>query len=492
MQLQGVAVYGGAGSGLAPGFAFIADGLAVVEAAGVVRLYLCARSDSRVYSMTLATDAPSTVPQIVGPTIGTGSGANFAVQSTTAGARLYVFTDYDSPLRLAAVSDAGLPGLTTGAMTDQGYLYGVTAMEILEFGDIDVAAIVRRGVSGVQLFTITDYGVIALAQEVQDRSKSYLADISDLAQIDIGRRMFLLTASAFENGVTVHEITSSGRSRFVDAIGRENGLPVSGPVALQTARVDGTDFVILASTLSSSLTVLRVNERGVLFVEDHLADDRSTRIDAITAMDQFSYSGRDFIVAGGSDAGISVFELLPDGALSHIWSLALESGQGLGSVAGIKAVVIGTTAAFVLTEAKGDRVHHLTLSLADLGTRIAAEGGMATGTVLDDRIFGTAGADTLQGDAGRDFLHDGGGSDQLLGGSGADVFVFSRDGRDDMIADFQDGLDRIDLTDWGRIYSASALTITPTNTGATVSYGGERLTIMASGALTLTDADFVF
>jgi len=100
----------------------------------------------------------------------------------------------------------------------------------------------------------------------------------------------------------------------------------------------------------------------------------------------------------------------------------------------------------------------------------------------------------LQGGAGDDFLHDGGGDDLLLGGAGADVFVFDRDGSADRIGDFQDGIDRLDVSDWGRIYTASALNITITASGAVVSYGAESLTITKSGAaaLHLTDADFLF
>jgi Ca2+-binding RTX toxin-like protein len=109
--------------------------------------------------------------------------------------------------------------------------------------------------------------------------------------------------------------------------------------------------------------------------------------------------------------------------------------------------------------------------------------------------MGSAMADTLDGGAGDDFIHDGAGADTLRGGAGADVFVFARDGAVDVIADFQDGLDRIDVSAWGRIYTASALSISPTATGAEVVYGDERLIIHSmNGAplLELTDADFIF
>lgn len=91
-------------------------------------------------------------------------------------------------------------------------------------------------------------------------------------------------------------------------------------------------------------------------------------------------------------------------------------------------------------------------------------------------------------------MHDGGGADVLTGGAGADVFVFCRDGEADRIADFQPGIDKIDVSDWGRIYTAGALSISPISGGALVSYGSESLTVMnaGGGALSLGEADFLF
>lgn len=85
----------------------------------------------------------------------------------------------------------------------------------------------------------------------------------------------------------------------------------------------------------------------------------------------------------------------------------------------------------------------------------------------------------------------------LTGGAGADVFVFDRDATVDRISDFEDGIDRIDVSDWGRIYSRDALVITATATGAEINYGAERLIIASAGGGSLastsfTDADFVF
>lgn len=72
----------------------------------------------------------------------------------------------------------------------------------------------------------------------------------------------------------------------------------------------------------------------------------------------------------------------------------------------------------------------------------------------NDLLESGPGDDLLEGGAGDDTLVGGGGADILEGGPGADVFVFASfgqsrpgAGRRDVITDFDDSLDRIDLSD---------------------------------------------
>lgn len=490
MQLQTVTTY----SSLGPGFDFIADDLAIVQAGGYVRLLFAARSDSRLSSLLLADGFSAPVPAADDPVIGGRAGGAIAVQDNGGSARIFVFSGPNSILRHASAGSTALPGLTNGVSTDQGYLQSVTGMAILERGSADIAVIAQQSVPGLRLFSIGATGVLTLLSTIEDGPKSYLADVADLMALEISGRSYLLAASALENGLTIYEIGPDGGASFVDALGVTEGLPVAGPAALQSVLLAGRTYVVMASTLSSSLTVIRVNDMGVLFAEDHLIDSRDTRFDHVAALDMFSHAGRVFIVAAGTDAGVTVLELLPDGQLSVMLSQALETGAGIAAVTGIETAVLGTSVAILLTDAGGDRIYHFAVSLAGIGGLISASGGLTVGTALDDRIIGSAAAETLQGGAGDDFVHDGGGGDLLTGGAGADVFVFDRDGSADRIGDFQPGIDRIDVSAWGRIYSAASLTITATATGATLGYGGETLVVTSAGGgtLTLTETDFLF
>lgn len=81
------------------------------------------------------------------------------------------------------------------------------------------------------------------------------------------------------------------------------------------------------------------------------------------------------------------------------------------------------------------------------------EGGAGNDTLNaddgNDRVNGGAGNDTLRGGNGNDVLIGGTGDDTLLGGNGADIFRYGVNHGNDIVSDFQDGDDRIDLSAFG-------------------------------------------
>ena len=82
----------------------------------------------------------------------------------------------------------------------------------------------------------------------------------------------------------------------------------------------------------------------------------------------------------------------------------------------------------------------------NLATRMAS-GGHAEGDVFSgfENLKGSAHADRLTGDDGDNELEGIGGNDHLVGGGGNDTFIFGPENGADVIADFADGMDRIDL-----------------------------------------------
>ena len=68
------------------------------------------------------------------------------------------------------------------------------------------------------------------------------------------------------------------------------------------------------------------------------------------------------------------------------------------------------------------------------------------GDAGNDRLWGGSGDDRLFGGSGDYTLDGGGGDDFLFGGAGADVFVFTGANGADVLVDFSDGEDLIDLS----------------------------------------------
>ncbi|MDZ4778061.1 MAG: hypothetical protein SGJ23_14870, partial [Alphaproteobacteria bacterium] len=109
-----------------------------------------------------------------------------------------------------------------------------------------------------------------------------------------------------------------------------------------------------------------------------------------------------------------------------------------------------------------------------------------------DTLFGEAGNDTIYGGAGDDYMVAGGGIDTLYGEGGSDRFVFAQQSGTDTIGDFQDGLDRIDLSTYGgATFANTTIQQSGSNTIITM-VGGETITLVGISAATVTAADFIF
>jgi len=80
----------------------------------------------------------------------------------------------------------------------------------------------------------------------------------------------------------------------------------------------------------------------------------------------------------------------------------------------------------------------------------------------NDTLLGGLGDDTIFGEIGNDRIAGYGGDDVLNGGGGADLFVFVRSSGDDLVTDFTDNVDDLDLSAF-RFATFSAVTSRATN-----------------------------
>lgn len=118
-------------------------------------------------------------------------------------------------------------------------------------------------------------------------------------------------------------------------------------------------------------------------------------------------------------------------------------------------------------------------------------GDVIFGLEGDDVIATGAGLDIAIGGIGDDILTAGSGTNILIGGADADLFVFAADASGTTyVGDFEDGLDRIDLSALG-ITGLADMDMVINSRGAVLTIGGLKLDIRTDPA-TLGAEDFIF
>ena len=168
-----------------------------------------------------------------------------------------------------------------------------------------------------------------------------------------------------------------------------------------------------------------------------------------------------------------------------------ETGVDKIDISGFQptSVVFGTEGVYTLITAYSASG---TFTVRARGTVVASDVIL---TATGASINGSALADTLSGGSGADIIVGGGGADILTGGAGADTFRYlatsdSTAAGQDVITDFQSGIDRIDLTainptavSMGRLTDGSTVVFADTPNG--------QLKIFVSGT-SLNGSDFLY
>jgi len=344
--------------------------------------------------------------------------------------------------------------------------------------------------AGLERFTITAGGALGGQTYIADTATTALGDVSAMTFARLKGQDFFFTASAFDAGVSVFEVGATGAliSRFLLTPGDVGFNAIS---TLATAQIGPRAFLLAGSAETDTLMVLRVSAGGRLKLVDEIVDRSDTRFERISSLEVFEFDGRTFVLAAGSDDGLTLFELSYRGRLNLLAVVADEFTTTLNNISDIGVEIInGRIFVFVSSAAEhGFTEFEL---LLDPGTTLT--GGPVpdtlTGTPGDDTIFGMGRSDILDGGAGDDRLVDGRGRDTLTGGPGADVFEFINDGRRDVITDFELGIDRLDFTDYNGLYSLFDLDIRSRPDGAVIRIGSEKLWITSIDGQPINPGDW--
>ncbi len=334
---------------------------------------------------------------------------------------------------------------------------------------------------------------------VNDTGALYLGDISALTTATVGGVTYLFAASAYDTGIHSYTIGANGALTLADTVtpGDFSGFwRVQDMVSME---VGGVDYVVMASAGTSSLTVYSISTGGALYETDHVIDSLETRFQEASVLETFEFEGRSYVIAAGSDDGISVFELQSNGILREHASLADTYDTTLQNVTGISAEVIDGAVQILVSSGSDHGFTQITLDMTYLDTAISgtANNDQLVGSASADQILGLDGNDHLEGLDGDDILIDGAGTDHMTGGAGRDTFVFVEDSWTDVIMDFETGLDTIDLSQFSGVDDINDLNIYMSCFGVNIDIGGDIIIVMDQPDHVYTvaeieGADFIF
>lgn len=346
--------------------------------------------------------------------------------------------------------------------------------------------------TGLRHYVLDETDTFTLQDDLSQPGYLNAPDLIDFEVINTGTETLLIAASSSGNGIESYLLDANGTPTLVSEHSADTLLPVGTPTKMATGMVGDQHFVILAAAGSSSLTVLRVDPGGELTPVDHVIDNKYTRFSDVTELATVEVDGRLYIVAGGSDDGLSLFTLLPDGALVHLDTIWDTNATALQNISALETVNINGQIAIFATSETEAGITRFTVDPPNAG--VTLEGGIGadtlTGGANADVLLGGYGDDTLSGGGGRDILNDGDGQDTLTGGAGADLFRLSSDSKEDTITDFDPSTDTIDLSGYHMLYDASQLQITSRSWGAIITYRDEVLNVYRAGGGSLDASDF--
>ena len=370
--------------------------------------------------------------------------------------------------------------------TDFAFVQGpvgiVTAQTFVARAGLTYAVVAAQGSGALEVWRLNANGRLAAADQAPMVGPGgQMVDVRALASLDLSGTSFVLSLSTAEEALRLWSLRDDGRLEARASLGAMAGLGIATPSALELVQGYGRQWAVVAGSGSSSVSVVEVTATGDLRLADHIIDTLDTRFQSVQALAKVQLGDRVFIFAGGADAGISAFMMLPDGRLIAAGQMLAGADMVLDDITALEAVVVGSKVELVVA---GEGAGLIRLRF-DPGTLAAQQRGTTghdtlTGGAQDDLLWGSTGNDRLSGGDGADVLVDGAGSDDLRGGDGADVFVLTRDGAADIIRDFDPSEDRLDLSAWGRIYSVEVLPMAERRGAVVIRWGQEVLTVYSA------------
>lgn len=338
----------------------------------------------------------------------------------------------------------------------------------------------RLGSDALSAWSVGPSGALAaVSVPVPGGAASSGPGLAAVAGVKLGGDAFIVAASHSGTALVSYRIGDDGRPVEADRIGAAQGLGVASPAAVEVVMLGDKAYAIMASAGSGTLSVAQLRPDGTLAVTDHVMDALGTRFQGARILETIEIGGRAYVVAAGSDDGLSLLQLLPSGRLLHMGSVADSTTTMLAKGSSIALSANDGNLDILVGSGSEPGLTWLRVELGKTGLNVAgsADADTLEGSADADLLDGGAGDDRLFGGGGNDILISGAGNNVMAGGAGADTFVIAAGAWTNRITDFDPAHDRIDLSGWPLLRSHAQLVITSTLTGAEIRFGDAVLVI---------------
>lgn len=457
-------------------------------------LFVASEADSAVSSFRITQNSAPVLRDTIQFTASSGTFAVTQMNVTTVGGdvTLLPMGRLDDDVALYHIDNAGNFSNAIPQSANGNAIGGFHVSQNLTIDGKVFLFVAEWGVQGISSYRMKPDDTLNTKNSYENNTFDYLDDISAFATVEIGGKHFLFAASAFDAGLSSFRVGRHGNLHLKDTVAPSDASGFNLPQALETVALAGQNYVLMASAGTDSITVYSVSKRGALTEVDHLLDRLDTRFENASVLESFNYNNRAFILAAGSDDGLTLLELHSGGVLSVVGVLADDFDTTLSNITDIEVVAFGSEIHVFVSSGSENGFTQIEIDLGDIGIGLIGKTApdTLTGTAGDDILSGMGGRDTLYGGDGDDRLVDGKGKDHLYGGAGADIFQFVEDGKKDIIHDYQTGIDLIDLSQISAASHISSLSIKPRSFGASIFVGDEEIRIETDNGQSLSAADF--
>ncbi len=377
----------------------------------------------------------------------------------------------------------------------------VNRLAHINIGSKTFAFVSEQNGNGFSVYQISGAMQMSYISSQVDTNLTHIGDITSMETARAYNKYYLFAASGFDAGVTSYTVNSLGETIERQTVGPESGLGIAAPSDMSTVMVGRDLYMLLVSSQTDSLTAFKISAYGRMRIMDHVTDDGDLFLQDVTSVETISANGRTFVLVGGAEDGLSLFELTPmTGKLKFLDSIADSGAVSLLDVTDIEAEIFDDVIHLYISSSAEDGITHFSLDLGVITAPIIGtkHADTLSGTQHNDLIMGMNRNDVLYGLDGDDRLVDGRGVDTLIGGNGADVFCFVADGMADILEDFTPGVDKIDMSENHMLYSLDQVDLVEHNWGVLLIFGRDRIKIMDNASVgemnvdDIVESDFIF